>query len=52
MLSVTACKYNVEHAMENKLIVPDIIPIAPKEMLQVTINIKHIEYSIIQNLKR
>ncbi|XP_015368042.1 PREDICTED: protein D3-like [Diuraphis noxia] len=35
MLNVTACKYNVKQAMENKLIVPDIIPIAPKEMLLV-----------------
>jgi len=43
MLSVSACKYNVKQAMEKKLIVPDVIPIAPKEMLQV--NIKHIKYS-------
>lgn len=35
MLSVSACKFNVEQAMKNKLIVPDVIPIAPKEMLQV-----------------
>jgi len=38
MLSVTACKCNVKQAMENKLIVPDVIPIAPKEMLQVITN--------------
>ena len=43
MLSVSACKFNVEQAMKNKLIVPDVIPIAPKEMLQV--KIKHIKYS-------
>ncbi|CAI6347945.1 unnamed protein product [Macrosiphum euphorbiae] len=35
MLNVSACKYNVKQAMEKKLIVPDVIPIAPKEMLQV-----------------
>jgi len=42
---VSACKFNVEQAMEKQLIVPDVIPVAPKEMLQV--KIKHDKYQTI-----
>ncbi|XP_026823250.1 protein D3-like [Rhopalosiphum maidis] len=35
IFSVSACKFKVEQAMKNQFIVPDVIPVAPKEMLQV-----------------
>ncbi|KAE9538666.1 hypothetical protein AGLY_005765 [Aphis glycines] len=35
IFNVSACKFNVEQAMKKQLIVPDVIPVAPKEMLQV-----------------
>jgi len=34
-IGVSANKFNVEQAMKNHQVVPDVIPVAPKEILQV-----------------
>lgn len=34
-ISVSASKFNVEQTMKNHQVVPDVIPVAPKEILQV-----------------